>query len=140
MKNRLISGILFIALGVLIAIGPKIIFPVCGTMGEEFMKCHWTAQAELGIGGLIIILGVLLLLLASKMLRLGIQIAIILQFAEAILIPSVLIGVCEGNHMRCHSLPWPVWNVLGSAGILFGMLNAIYLWKEQKRSQIPDEK
>ncbi len=35
MKNRLITGIIFIVLGLLIAVGPLSIFPVCGVHGKE---------------------------------------------------------------------------------------------------------
>jgi len=37
MKNRLITGILFIILGVLIAFGPITIFPVCGVNATQQM-------------------------------------------------------------------------------------------------------
>lgn len=35
MKNRLFTGVLFIFLGVLIALGPQMVFPVCGVHTSE---------------------------------------------------------------------------------------------------------
>lgn len=133
--NRVISGIGYTILGVLIAVGPQTIFPVCEAMGDGFMKCHWTAQAEIGCGAVIAVLGIFLLFLSSESVRAGIQGAILVQFLPVLLIPNVLIGVCGGNHMICHSLTRPVLNVLAVAGILAGVVNLLYLWRKRGRSE-----
>lgn len=134
-KNRLISGIVYIVLGVLIAAGPQTLFAVCESMGDSYMKCHWTAQAEIGCGLAIAALGIFLLCFSSELIRIGIQSALILQSLQAVLIPSVLIGVCGGNHMRCHALTLPALNVLGTIGIIVGAINLIYLWKRKGKEQ-----
>lgn len=134
MKERLFSGILYIVLGFLTALGPILLFPVCGPMDDgRFMKCHWTGQAELGIGLVIGILGIILLLIKSKQIRIGIEIAIALQFVIVLLIPGGLIGVCGGAHMRCHSLTWPILNILGAIGILYAILHVTYLCKTVRK-------
>ncbi|MDR2402558.1 MAG: DUF4418 family protein [Spirochaetaceae bacterium] len=49
MKNRIISGGTVIVFGLLIALGPQFLFKVCPIMGDMIMKCHWPAQAEIGV-------------------------------------------------------------------------------------------
>jgi hypothetical protein len=61
-------------------------------MGENFMKCHWSAQAEIGIGGLIAALGIALTLFTAPKTRLGLAMGIFLSGILALLIPHVLIG------------------------------------------------
>lgn len=47
MKKRYISGLLYIIIGLLIAIGPFTIFRVCIPQDSDMiMKCYWTARAE----------------------------------------------------------------------------------------------
>ncbi len=167
MKNRLISGILFIVLGVLIAIGPITFIPVCGVhaLGNSedvcktsdtkmndtktdvtkddgdkssmemssnmVMTCHWTARAELGIGFVIAILGVLLIVLQSAQIRIGIHISLTLNGILALLIPNTLIGVCKHPHSQCHSLTLPALTILSIVVILAAIINVIYLYKSQ---------
>ncbi|MBO5985629.1 MAG: DUF4418 family protein, partial [Lachnospiraceae bacterium] len=118
-KNRLLTGGAFTILGILTAIGPQTIFAVCDAMDGKFMKCHWTAQAELGNGAIIAILG-FLLFLSSHKIRVGLQIALLALSVQTILLPNVLIGVCGGNHMSCRSLTLPALNVIGAISIIIG--------------------
>ncbi len=168
MKNRVITGILFILLGAFLAFGPISIFPVCGAntienksgkvkenadgamnmggdnsdsgkedntdssmaMGKSMvMTCHWTARAELGVGILIIIIGVLLIVLKSVAIRLGLNLTLVLNGVLAFLIPNYLIGVCESVHMYCHSLTLPALSVLSAIVVFAGIINSIYLHK-----------
>ncbi|SFB85183.1 DUF4418 family protein [Butyrivibrio sp. YAB3001] len=137
MKNRIASGVIFIILGLLIAIGPQTIFAVCGPMENgKFMKCHWTAQAELGIGFVIAFLAVLILFFASSQIRIGLHFGIIAALVATVFIPTKLIGVCGGEHMQCNALTKPALLVLGAIGIVFGIANVAYLLTGVKKEQI----
>jgi hypothetical protein len=136
MKNRIAGGIAVIVLGLLIALGPQFLFKVCepvGPMaahdggGQTWMKCHWSAQAEIGIGSLLAALGIGLLVFASKDTRLGLWIGIFLSAILALLIPHVLIGGCSMPTMRCQSLAFPAITVLGILLIVGSVFNALYL-------------
>ena len=131
-KNGLLSGVVFLLLGALIAVGPHTIFAVCEPMEKGFMKCHWTAQALSGIGGGIALLGVLLLFISSEEIRVGIQIALLVIFTQGLLITNWLIGVCGGEHMRCHSLTKPAVNIIAIVGIAVGIFNLIWLIKRKR--------
>ncbi|GCD10886.1 DUF4418 family protein [Clostridium tagluense] len=93
MKKRVIYGIYFIIIGVLLAIGPHTLFAVCHK-GETVMKCWWSAQAEISIGIMLIVAGIATLSFKSQEIQLGICIMTSALGVMAILIPSVLIGGC----------------------------------------------
>lgn len=139
-KNGILTGAVNLLLGGLIAAGPATIFPVCEAMGNGFMKCHWTAQAEIGCGAVIALLGILLLF-TNRQVRIGLQAALVLLHLQAILIPDLLIGVCGSDHMRCHSLTLPALNVLGALGLVAGIINLVYLLfsknKDKSEEQSP---
>jgi preprotein translocase subunit SecY len=136
MKNRLLTGIITIIIGLVTAIGPLTIFSVCGPMENgSFMKCHWTARAELGIGILIVLLGVALVFLTAKQIRIGISTGIALFAILEILIPNKLIGVCGGEHMQCHALTLPTLTLLGVGTFLVAILNAFYLAYAERKER-----
>jgi len=133
MKNRLFTGILFLIFGLLIAIGPQTIFPVCEA-GNMPMKCFYTAKAEIGAGGLIAVLGVLSLIFSNKKIRAGISLATTLGGILTVLIPTALIGVCGGKHMTCSTLTLPALSVLGVVTAVSAAINAVYLIKSKDDS------
>ena len=151
MKNRLLSGIALLVLGTFVALAPVTLFPVCAveearrTAEQEtvpasmahgqktVMKCFWTARAELGTGGLIALLGILLIVLKSPQTRIGISISAALNGILVLLLPTVLIGVCSHAGMACRSGTLPALMVLGSFVIAAALLNALYLYKTGKK-------
>jgi hypothetical protein len=108
MKNKKAIGIIAIVLGVLVALIPKVIFPVCTDMIELinskalYMKCHWTAMAELLVGGLIAFNGVLLIVFKKYETRLALSIMLFLLGLTTLLIPTLVIGMCETATMDCR--------------------------------------
>jgi hypothetical protein len=129
MKKRLVFGIPFIIIGLLIAFGPLTIFPVCEVMGTMIMKCFWTARAEIGIGLIIVILGILTLVFKSPQVRLGLDIAVFLNGLLTLLIPTILIGVCAAPHESCRVLTLPALTVLSNILLLGAIINGLILVK-----------
>lgn len=133
MKKRIIVGTLFIILGLLISLGPSTIFAVCGPMDDgKFMKCHWTARAELGIGLGIVLLAVLSIVFASKEVRAGLLLGIATLSSNSILIPTALIGVCGGEHMQCNALTRPALLVIGVISIVIALVQAVILLRKKE--------
>ena len=133
MKKRVLISTLFIILGLLIAIGPSTLFPVCDPMENgSFMKCHWTERAELGIGLGIVLLSVLTIVFASKQIRAGISIGIAVLSVIAALVPTLLIGVCGGEHMRCNALTRPALLVLGIISAIFAIIYSYKLLRSKE--------
>ncbi|MDR2314474.1 MAG: DUF4418 family protein [Spirochaetaceae bacterium] len=127
MKNRIISGGAVIIFGLLIALGPQFLFKVCPVAGDMFMKCHWSAQAEIGAGALIAALGMGLIIFADPKIRLGLTLGIFLSGVLALLIPHALIGGCAMHSMPCRKIAFPAITVTGILLLVTMALNAAYL-------------
>jgi hypothetical protein len=134
MKNRIISGSAAIVSGLLIALGPQFLFKVCPVMGDMIMKCHWSAQAEIGIGILIAALGIALVIFANPHTQLGLTIGVFLAGILALLIPHVLIGGCPSSHMPCRKITFPAITVVGILLLIAAALNALYLARKTMKS------
>jgi hypothetical protein len=131
MKNRLITGIAIVILGLLLAVGTQTIFPVCEA-GEKVMKCFWTGRAAIGIGGVIAVIGILLLVFGNKRTRIGLLLSLVPIGVYTVLIPNVLIGVCGGAHMNCRALALPAITIIGTAVTVFSASSAFWLFKTDK--------
>lgn len=131
MKNRVLSGIIYIIGGLLLIFGPISIFKVCSTK-EMIMKCHWSVQAEIGIGIIAVAAGIITLFSWVFEARLAVNILSLVAFIIAILIPSVLIGGCEDKRMACQSLTFPSNYLVSGIVILYILLDSIFLIRKRK--------
>ena len=122
MFRRLFASLPAIVFGVLIAVAPQAFAHVCEVKDNMPMACHYTAQAELGIGVVIALLGIIALFCSPK-IRTGLNIAVALN---ALLSLAVLIGVCKGAMMHCHMVTRPTLIVIGILALLFAVV-AVYL-------------
>ncbi|WP_297346282.1 DUF4418 family protein [uncultured Mobiluncus sp.] len=88
-------------------------------MGEshQHMACYWTAQASLGIGILLVIIGLLALFVNSQ-IRTGLNLSAALIYVLEISIVTVLIGMCKGEEMSCNVYAMPTLSALSCVGIL----------------------
>jgi hypothetical protein len=133
MKNRIISGSAVIIFGLLIALGPQFLFKVCPVVDGIYMKCHWSARAEIGIGGpLIAGLGIALIFFANSKIRLGLTVGIFLSGVLALLIPHVLIGGCVMHNMACRKVAFPSITVIAILLLIGTALNAWYLARKKE--------
>lgn len=138
MRNRnLIFAGVFVLLGILLALAPLALFPVCEHEGlrmrlasgkEVPMKCFWTARAELGLAILLVANGILLTLFSKTgdgRTAAGMAAAI---GVVVILVPSVLIGTCMNPQMPCNVGTKPALLFLGVLVIAAGGLG-LYMLK-----------
>ena len=151
MKNRIVSSVLFIFIGALLILFPLYILPVCPlpdaqaipattVAGEghihmhstpgKIMKCFWTARAEIGIGSLVIAIGALVLFSRSLFVRMGLSMALACTAVLAAAIPTILIGVCGNEMMRCNMGAKPALILLAIVLAIAAISNVLYLNKQ----------
>lgn len=146
--NRVIISLVFVVLGLLVILVPTYLLPVCAPMEVispvvnvqapahvtvKYMKCHWTGQAEMGIGAVIMALGLLMLLSRSASVRLGLSLSIICVALLAAAIPTVLIGVCPGEMMPCHMGTLPALLLLSGLLVVIALINVLYLNRSHRQ-------
>lgn len=103
-------------------------------MGEahDHMACYWTAQASLGIGILLLVIG-LIAFFVNAQIRTGLNISAALIYVLEILIVTVLIGVCKNEEMSCSLYAKSTLLALSCVGIL-AVAGAIFL--DQKKRPV----
>ena len=132
MKNKPTVGIIAIALGMLVALIPILIFPVCTSMFELtngkslFMKCHWTAMAELLVGILIVFDGILIIGFKKRETRIALSIMLFLFGLTALLMSTVVIGMCATATMPCRIGTEPALIVVSIVTMVVGLGNILF--------------
>jgi len=132
-QSRILAGIL-ILLGILVVLTPWYIFPVCEIKGVSdtgmadmhtnpgtHMKCWYTAEAETGVGVLIILTGLALLALPGRVSRKASGIAGGILGVIVILVPTVLTGVCNTPDAPCRIGTLPALILLGAVTVITGI-------------------
>ena len=124
MKKAVISCIVVIILGLLIALGPQFLFKVCDHGEGGYPHCHWSAQAEIGIGLLIVTLGICMIVFTDPRTLLGLAIGTFFASIIALSVPNFLIGGCGSFAMRCRRIAFPA---LTAEGIFLLVFSAIII-------------
>jgi hypothetical protein len=138
MKNRILSGAATIALGLLIALGPQFLFKVCEVTEESTPRCHWSAQAEIGMGIILVGLGGCLLVFAERKTRFGLTIAVFLISVIALLIPHSLIGGCSMMSMACRRVAFPWLSVISIVLLVCAVANMFFLEGKPQKDNRPE--
>lgn len=132
MKNKWLISITLMISGVFIAIGPQTIIKVCDWSKMQ-MKCYWSSRAEIGIGLILVVLGVLYLLFEQWQVKISISILGISSGIIAILIPTILIGGCADKRMVCQSLSFPAIYLISVVTIIAVLGNSIYIFRKRNK-------
>lgn len=126
LKRASTSGIATAVLGFLIVITP-IILPVCEGLlelasGKQVpMRCHWTARAEMLLGVLIFIIGLMITFLKNPQERRRLHHLVAMLGAATILTPIFIIPTCMNPDMACNLATKPALIILGGVVLLVGM-------------------
>ena len=133
MKKSIIIGLVVAALGLLIALGPQFLFKVCAHGENGYPRCHWSAQAEIGMGFLIVALGVCMTIFTDTKTHLGLSIGVFLAGIIALFIPNALIGGCGSMAMQCRKVAFPALTAESVVLLVFSAVTVVYL--EMKKPQ-----
>jgi hypothetical protein len=127
MKYFHVLGLALVALGILVAVTPWYIFPVCEMYGmyattasgtKMLMPCGYTARAETGVTApLLIVCGVILPLSKTKETKRVIGIFSVGLGALVLLLPTCITGMCSDPNAPCRTGTLPALVLLGSATI-----------------------
>ena len=98
-----------------------------------YSHCHWSAQAEIGLGLLIVALGGCMLVFTDRKTHLGLLIGIALASIIALAVPHFLIGGCRNIAMKCHRVAFPALTVESAVLLVFSaiMITVIAMEKPQ---------
>jgi hypothetical protein len=127
-----VAAVLIVILALVIAIVPQ--FTDCQSQGRAIelpngktvaMKCHWTGTAELALALPIAAVGILLGFSRRKESMRNLSILGIVLGAVAILVPTVLIGVCASADMICNSVMRPVLILMGTLLVAISVVTLI---------------
>ena len=125
MKKGNVFAAVIVVIGILIAVlptwGPAAVCPLPD--GGRWMKCHWMGMAELGVGALAALLGVLMFLQKDKGVRRGLSQALAGLSLLAAAMPGGLIGGCKNLQMPCQTVSIPVLYALSAGLLLFALLS-----------------
>lgn len=131
MKNRIIFAAIFLVSGLLIILGPTVLFPVCNAEKMK-MACYYTSKAEIGLGSLIGLLGIVSFFFKDRGVRLGLSIAQLGNALLVILLPLALTGLCGNEDMDCRVRTLPALIVLSVILVVTAIVNIIYSAKSRK--------
>lgn len=132
MKQK-ITSIGTMAVGILLAAGPQLLFCPCPT-AEKVMKCFYSCRALIALGVILLLIGVLEFAAKGAEARCLLAAAGIAVCIFSILIPTVLIGACMKAEMTCRLVTFPITHALSTAGIV---LQTVNLFTENKKRQNP---
>lgn len=130
--SRSITGAVVIALGALVAITPRYIFPVCEYFGvrmdlgmgkSEHMHCYYTGKASLLLGILIAVVGIAIIIANKPETLRPLALVLAAGGAGVIIIPTLLFPICLNADMHCNQGAKPMLIVLG----ILCMITAVWL-------------
>lgn len=125
-----VIAVILVVLALTIGIVPQ--FTDCQSQGKAItlangktipMKCHWTAIAEIAVAVPLAMVGALLFVSKRKETKLVLSVLVGVLGAFALLMPTVLIGVCSSG-MLCEIVMSPI---LVLCGILVMVASVISL-------------
>lgn len=133
MKKNLFGAVI-LALSAFLTAGSAWIFPACGPKSDgSWMRCHWSQQAVIGIGIVLVILSIAYLILSQRSVKAVLSLAIVPVGLLAIAVPQGLIGLCGMPGMQCRAVFQPAVTIISIVIVLLAAVNAFLLLKAERK-------
>ena len=124
------------AFGVLLALVPFYILPVCEIGGGMSpMRCHWTGSVLTGFGVFFVVVGTLQLPWRDNGVRIGISVMTVCAAILGGFVPAHLVGMCTSPAMPCRTGTYPAVMILLALIALTGTVNAVFLAYRLRKEQ-----
>ncbi len=89
------------------------------------MRCYWTARAELGLALPLAAAGILLFVSRRRETSRSLAVLIGVLGAVAMLLPTVLVGVCAQSGAICNTTMRPILLAAGGATVALGLVTLV---------------
>jgi hypothetical protein len=99
-RARVIGSVLA-ALGIILMVTPRYIFPVCGYGEPGLHACHGTLKAETVLAAITIVIGLLPVLWPLRRTALAASVSALVIAALVVLFPVAITGMCKMPTMAC---------------------------------------
>ena len=139
--SKIIPALVLVILGIIVAVIPKYIFPICesddlGFFGSysPIMQCFWFGRVELFLGALVVLCGLILFVrpapeshFAIGALLIGLGLVIVM-----VSLNTVIGSVCGHTHSFCQIGTKPGERIAGSLIVIFGIILMIPFHKRHE--------
>ena len=125
------SAIVLSILGLLIAVGPYTIYPICGDAMDG--PCHATGYAEAFIGISIAVLSAASLFVESHRSREFLGLAVLALSVLSVLVVTVIIGTCDSDMMACNRTGRPGMIASGAVAAVVSAVNLLLIKSDSRR-------
>ena len=133
--NKL-SGVIGIAAGAVIAVGPWTFARVCTDMPGD-AACHTTRLYALALGVVILLLGIIQCMVKSRLAGKFISALYVIAGVIGLLIPLVLAPVCSETGMACRTKTLPVLLITSIALLLLSLGFLMIGGKKKEKPEKP---
>lgn len=89
------------------------------------MRCYWSARAAIGVALPLAAAGVLLLFSRRKETRRALAVLVAVLGFVTMLVPTVLIGVCNNSSAVCNTTMRPIMLAAGGLTVALGLLTLV---------------
>lgn len=131
-KIEKVISFLGIIYGILIVIGPQLLWGKCPNNGV-MMKCHYSCKVEIILGTICVAIGCILLSINDYKTFLRVIILEIIVDILIIIVPGGFIGGCSNSEMHCQLVTFPILYALSIIRIFSNMCVYIYCFFKNKK-------
>lgn len=132
MNKKLFNGIVFIVYALALTVGPKFLYAGCPADGMV-MNCHKSLEVIFWIGIIVGIIGLAIILIKNREVLLGAHIAGIVASIVVVLIPTLIIGICQMETMPCRLVTFPVIYLITLVFFISNLVGIVLELRAKKR-------